>query len=161
MRNIMHDYQDQKCIEILRHIMAAMSDDSVILIDEMVVPIKDAHWHVTSLDLTMMATLASTERTEKQWQTLFDSAGLKIVNIYTYTEQLQFSIMVAVPKGRDPWASRKGDSTGLYPEFLIDLAVRYQRLAWRAELSYHFYLVDEASNLTSSLTADLGFMCWG
>ena len=38
MRNIMHDYLDPKCIEILQNIKTAMTEDSVILIDDMMLP---------------------------------------------------------------------------------------------------------------------------
>lgn len=92
MRNILHDYPDEKCVEILRQIMPAMTEDSAILIDEVVIPIKGAHWHATSMDLSMMAGLASTERTEDHWRRLVDSAGLKIVKIYTYNAKMGESI---------------------------------------------------------------------
>lgn len=98
MRNIMHDYSDDKCIKILRNIMPAMGSDSVILIDEIVMPEKSAHWHATALDFCMMTMLASRERTQKQWQTLLDSAGLTIAGIYTHTAQVQDSVIVAVPR---------------------------------------------------------------
>ena len=47
LRNVMHDYPDYKCAIILRQIMDVMDKDSVILIDEMVLPNKGAHWHQT------------------------------------------------------------------------------------------------------------------
>ena len=43
----------------------------------------DADWQTTSLDLIMMTVFASQERTERQWHVLVESAGLKIVNIFT------------------------------------------------------------------------------
>ena len=117
MRNILHDYPDEKCIRILHHIMAAMDQNSVILIDEMVMPNRDPSWYAhhsslaiegdpahrldrkaTQVDWTMMAALAAMERSEKQWYALMEQAGLKIQNIYRYTEDVQDSIIVAVPK---------------------------------------------------------------
>ena len=95
---IMHDYPDEKCALILQQIVKAMSRDSVILIDEMVIPNKGAHWRATQLDLAMMASLAGTERTERQWYDLMDMAGLKIQRIWTYTKELRDSIIVAVSK---------------------------------------------------------------
>ena len=94
----MHDYPDDRCIVILRQIMKAMDKDSVILIDDMILPNRGAHWHATQLDLTMMANLGAMERTEKQWYSLMSSAGLKIKSICTYTIELRDSIIVAVPK---------------------------------------------------------------
>ena len=98
MRNIMHDWPDDKCRQILCNIMSAMSTDSVILIDEMVLPNRGAHWRATQLDITMMTCLAVLERSEEQWYELLGSVGLKIVKIYKYTHELQDSIIVAVPK---------------------------------------------------------------
>ena len=95
MRNILHDYPDEKCITILCQITAAMTGDSTILIDEMVMPAKGAHWHATSLDISMMAILASLERTESHWRALLDSAGLKIVDIRTYNVKVGKSVVVA------------------------------------------------------------------
>lgn len=98
MRNIMHDYPDAKCIQILQNTKAAMTAESVILIDEMVLSNQGVHWLGASLDILMMCVLAAIERTEKQWHDLLDAAGLKIRDIYTYTEDLRDSIIVAVPK---------------------------------------------------------------
>ncbi|KAI9822944.1 MAG: hypothetical protein M1826_000326 [Phylliscum demangeonii] len=98
LRNIMHDYPDQKCVAILQNIISAMEKRSVILIDEMVMPNRGQHWKATQVDVTMMATLAAVERSEKQWYTLMDLAGLKIEKIYQYTDEVQDSIIVAVPK---------------------------------------------------------------
>jgi demethylsterigmatocystin 6-O-methyltransferase len=98
MRNILHDYPDDKCLAILKNLESAMSKDSVILIDDMVLPNSNVHWQATQLDLTMMASLASVERTSAHWQALLDLAGMKVINIYTYTLSLQDSIIAAVPK---------------------------------------------------------------
>lgn len=78
--------------------MSAMTADSVILIDEMIIPRTNANWRTTQLDITMMVCLASQERTREQWDRLLDSAGLKIVDIYTYCAETQDSIIVAVPQ---------------------------------------------------------------
>ena len=57
MRNIMHVYLDPKCIEILQNIKTAMTEDSVILIDDMVLSNQSSHWLAASLDLVMMSCL--------------------------------------------------------------------------------------------------------
>lgn len=97
MRNIIHDYPDDKAIIILKNTIRALATDSVILIDDMVVPNSGAHWQATQIDLIMMTSLASMERTEEQWYTLLEKAGLKINKIYTYTSSLQDSIIECVP----------------------------------------------------------------
>lgn len=97
MRNIIHDYPDDKAVIILKNTIAALAPDSVILIDDMVLPNSGAHWQATQLDLTMMTALASMERTQEQWCALTEKAGLKINKIYTYTATLQDSIIECVP----------------------------------------------------------------
>ena len=98
MRNILHDYPDDKCKVILQLTKEAMGADSFILIDEMVLPDQRIHWQAAQLDIAMMSSLSAMERTKKQWYKLLESAGLKIVQICTYTEELQDSIIVAVPE---------------------------------------------------------------
>ena len=78
--------------------MAAMGQDSIIIIDDMVVPDSGAHWHAAQQDLTMMSTLASMERSTKQWRSLLKEAGLKIQAMIPYTDQTRDSVIVAVPE---------------------------------------------------------------
>lgn len=75
-----------------------MGTDSLLLIDEMLLPDAEVHWHVTQIDLTMMSALASIERTQMQWAALLDSAGLRITKTYTYTPSVYESVMVVVRK---------------------------------------------------------------
>ena len=98
MRNIMHDYSDDKCIQILHQIKSAMTDDSVILIDEMVLPNEGSHWLAATLDLMVMSSLGAMERTEKQWQSLLGAAGFKVESVFTYTEDVRDSVIVAIPQ---------------------------------------------------------------
>ena len=98
MRNILHDYPDDRCVTLLRKTMAAMSKDSVILIDEMILPDLGTYWQAAQLDISMMSSLASMERSEEQWYKLLDMAGLQIRKIYTYTTELRDSIIVAAPQ---------------------------------------------------------------
>ena len=88
MRNILHDYSDQKCLVILKHLIAAMNIDSVILIDDMILPNQGINWHQGQMDMAMMCGLASVERSRGQWEHLLDSAALKIEKTFVYTEDL-------------------------------------------------------------------------
>ena len=75
-----------------------MGKESLILIDDIVLPDSNVSWRATQLDLTMMAGLAAMERTNEQWYRLLDSAGLKILKIDPYDPTQQDSIITAVPK---------------------------------------------------------------
>ena len=96
MRNVLHNHPDDRCHTILQHTVGAMDRDSIVLIDEMVLPDVGAHWEATQLDIWMMASLNAMERTEKQWRVLLESVGLKVKLLYTYTDLLKDSVIVAV-----------------------------------------------------------------
>jgi demethylsterigmatocystin 6-O-methyltransferase len=98
MRNVLHNWADDKCQLILAQLRDALDSDSLILIDEIVLPNKGASLRATQLDLIMLAGMSSMERTEKQWRELLDSAGYKIANIYVYTESIRYSILACTPK---------------------------------------------------------------
>lgn len=55
---------------------------SKILLNEVVIPDKDANWFCTSLDVLMMLAHAAQERTEGDWKTLLGKAGLEIEKIW-------------------------------------------------------------------------------
>ncbi|KAJ5875722.1 O-methyl transferase B [Penicillium subrubescens] len=96
MRNIMHDYPEEKAVIILKNVISSLGPDSVILIDDMVLPGSGVHFHATQIDITMMSVLASHERTITQWYALTEKAGLKIKQIYTYNTRYD-SVLECVP----------------------------------------------------------------
>jgi demethylsterigmatocystin 6-O-methyltransferase len=97
MRNIIHDWPDEKALFILENTKAALGPDSVILIDDIVIPNTGAPLQATQLDLVMMISLASLERTKQQWENLTERAGLKIKKIYTYATNIPYSVIECVP----------------------------------------------------------------
>ena len=44
MRTVLHDWDEENSIKILKNTAAAMGADSQLLIDEMALPNKDVHW---------------------------------------------------------------------------------------------------------------------
>lgn len=75
--------------------MQVMGKDSLILLDEMVLPNHNVDWFATQTDLTMLAAFGSMERTEAQWKSLLDGVGLKVRRIVTYTHAFRLSIIAA------------------------------------------------------------------
>ena len=67
---------------------AAMSSKSAILIDEIVLPDVGAQWQAAQLDISMMASLAGRERSERDWKRVVEEAGLQIKDIFAYDEEL-------------------------------------------------------------------------
>jgi len=87
LHSVLHDWPDEKCLEILKSLIPAMTKGySKILINENVIPEKGAYWMTTAVDALMMTAFASMERTEKHWKHLLNSVGLKLVKVYNYEQ---------------------------------------------------------------------------
>ncbi|KAF9248729.1 hypothetical protein DTO013E5_1479 [Penicillium roqueforti] len=97
LRRIMHDWPDDKAASILRNIRAAMGPDSRVLIDEAVLPDTGADWQSAMADLAMM-TFAGKERTKHQWESLAESAGLRVEQIHTYVASTHTALLVLAAK---------------------------------------------------------------
>ncbi|KAI2627784.1 hypothetical protein GGR54DRAFT_636906 [Hypoxylon sp. NC1633] len=98
LRTVLHDWEDPEAALILSNLIPAMEKGSKILIDEMVLPNVGVHWWSACLDLHMYTMLGAMERNEDQWHSLLDKAGLRIVEIKTYSPVMRHSIIVAEPK---------------------------------------------------------------
>ncbi len=98
MRTVLHDWNEERAVQILHNTASAMGPDSQLLIDEMALPNKDVHWWSASLDLHMYTMLNALERTVKQWHALVDKAGLQIVDVRTYAPVMQNSVIVVKRK---------------------------------------------------------------
>lgn len=55
LSNILHDYPDVGCVTLLKNIKTAMSCDSAIPIDGIVLSGVNTQWHAVQLDISMMA----------------------------------------------------------------------------------------------------------
>lgn len=71
-----------------------MGPDSVLLVEELIRPLAGAPRAFVDMDITLMACLAGEERTQEQWEHLFRSAGLYLVEVLPYVAQLGHSVMV-------------------------------------------------------------------
>ncbi|KAI1813503.1 S-adenosyl-L-methionine-dependent methyltransferase [Poronia punctata] len=98
MRNVLHDFTDDACVQILQNIQPSMSEDSVILVDEMVLSDYGVPSRAAQMDMAMLTCLAAKERSEEEWKELFDRAGFKIINMYRYSPEFQDAVQVIVPK---------------------------------------------------------------
>ena len=86
-RQVMHDWPDDKCIEILKNTAGSMKPGySKIIINDMVVADVGAGVVPTQLDLLMMSMVAAKERTESDWRQLIKAANLKLLKIWTLEE---------------------------------------------------------------------------
>ncbi|ROW14848.1 hypothetical protein VPNG_03827 [Cytospora leucostoma] len=98
LRSVLHDWPDDECVAILRRLRAAFGPQSQVLIDDMVLPDAGDPWEAAAIDLTMLASLGSRERTLREWYGLLDRAGLEVLQVHTYHPRRQDSIIQAVSK---------------------------------------------------------------
>lgn len=96
MAHVLHDWPDDKCREILENTKAGMGENSVILIDEMILPDTGVSMNVTTIDLEMMCAHASQERTQSQWDNLLATVGLKRIETWVYNAPVYESVMKVV-----------------------------------------------------------------
>ncbi|KAK1142382.1 hypothetical protein N8T08_007934 [Aspergillus melleus] len=94
MRNVLHEYPDAQCVKLLQLQLAAMGPDSVLLVDELIRPPAGAPRAFVDMDIAVMACLAAQERTQEQWEHIFRSAGLYLVEVLPYVARLGHSVMV-------------------------------------------------------------------
>lgn len=82
LKHIVHDWDDEHCLKILKNIRNAMNPDGRILICEMVVPDGNAPSPAKLLDLQMLLTAGGRERTKEEFDELFTGAGFRLSEIY-------------------------------------------------------------------------------
>ncbi|KAI4265233.1 MAG: hypothetical protein L6R38_009566 [Xanthoria sp. 2 TBL-2021] len=98
LRHVLHDWPDAKAEAILKRLVEAMDKDSVILIDEKVLPDVGASNSAAGLDLLMMCTFAASERSERAWKGLLGKVGLKVEYSVRYNEEEGDVIMMVLPE---------------------------------------------------------------
>ncbi|RMZ75890.1 hypothetical protein DV738_g5206, partial [Chaetothyriales sp. CBS 135597] len=98
LRTIMHDWEDKLAVQILQSLVPALGPDSQILIDEQVLPETGVHWFSATMDIHMYAAVGGMERNESEWRALLDQAGLRLVEVRTYSPVIRESIIIAALK---------------------------------------------------------------
>ncbi|RYP63793.1 hypothetical protein DL769_006859 [Monosporascus sp. CRB-8-3] len=93
IRGVLHNHPDHNVRQLLENTKAAMGPDSVLLIDEMVLPESGVNSYAAAMDLTMMAAFASMERTEAQWRKILRDVGLELKKTYNYNPVSYESVM--------------------------------------------------------------------
>lgn len=81
LRHIIHDWDDERSIVILRHCRAAMPPAGRVLVVESVIPPGDEPHPGKMLDVVMLAIPGGRERTADEYERLFAAAGLRIERI--------------------------------------------------------------------------------
>ncbi len=81
MKHIIHDWDDESSIKILKNIRAAMSENGKVLIIEMVVPDGNEPSPSKALDILMLVMEGGKERTKEEYRRLLEASGFKLTRI--------------------------------------------------------------------------------
>ncbi|MBL8149173.1 MAG: methyltransferase [Blastocatellia bacterium] len=95
LSTVIHDWDDESSIKILKKCREAMRDDSKLLLSEFVIPPGNQPFFGKFLDLNMMIMTIGQERTEAEYKALYESAGFNLVRIIMTPSQT--SIIEGVP----------------------------------------------------------------
>lgn len=83
MQHILHDWSDDHCRTLLGNIVRVMDPEGTVLVVEMVMPGTPEPHPAKFMDVNMLAmTEGGTERTEREFAELFESAGLRLTAIH-------------------------------------------------------------------------------
>jgi 2-polyprenyl-3-methyl-5-hydroxy-6-metoxy-1,4-benzoquinol methylase len=101
MKHIIHDWDDEKCIRLLRNCRQSMrANGRVICIDTVLPPMGSTGGTAAKLlDILMLLLVTGRERTEVQWNDLYNAAGLEIRRITPIRDNVGTSIVEGVKHG--------------------------------------------------------------
>ncbi len=101
LKSIIHDWNDERSIAILRNCRAAMSSDGRLLLVERVMPrtvdTSQSHRQMAMADLHMLVLAGGRERTVQEYETLFAAAGFALVGVTTLSQATGVCLIEAEP----------------------------------------------------------------
>ena len=84
IRRVLHDYSDPYCITLLKHIAAAMSPDSIVLIGDLVLSSRATPADIVPAMYNMVIfNMAGKERTPEGFKYILEAAGLEMIKIWS------------------------------------------------------------------------------
>jgi hypothetical protein len=81
MKHIIHDWDDERAIQILKNVRKAMNPGGRVILLESVLPPANQPDFGKVIDLEMLLMPGGRERTEEEFRALFDRAGLRLTRI--------------------------------------------------------------------------------
>jgi hypothetical protein len=81
LKFVLHDWNDDDCIRILRNTRTAMAKGATVLVIESVIPPGNAPYAGKFMDINMLVMTGGRERTEREYRQLFERSGLRVVRI--------------------------------------------------------------------------------
>jgi O-methyltransferase/methyltransferase family protein len=102
MKSVIHDWDDERCVTILKSCRRAMAAEGTLLVLEPVLPPKvdgspETLGAVLVGDLNMLVSTGGRERTEAQFASLFEAAGFRLNTVIPVGAPAYLSVIEGVP----------------------------------------------------------------
>jgi hypothetical protein len=81
LKNIIHDWPDEKAVQILRNVRTAAGPKAAVLLVEFVIPKHHRDFPGKWVDLEMLLNLAARERTAAEYRDLLGQAGFRMTRV--------------------------------------------------------------------------------
>jgi len=81
LSNIVHDWDDERALRILRNCRAGMAPQGAVLLVDSVIPEHGEPSRAAMFDVNMMVVLTGRERTEEQYRALLAAADLRLIKV--------------------------------------------------------------------------------
>jgi len=100
LKHIIHDWDDESCLKLLKLCHARMEGDGrIICVDAVLPPLGDVSNKVAKfLDINMLVLISGKERMKQEWEHLYEQAGFKITLIIPLLDNFGTSIIEGVKK---------------------------------------------------------------
>ncbi len=92
---ILHDWDDERCVAILRACRRAVPEDGRLLVIELLIPPGEARSYAKSQDVNMLVGLTGRERTEAEYRALYAAAGFTLTK--TIPAQGELHVIEGIP----------------------------------------------------------------
>jgi hypothetical protein len=104
LKSVIHNWDNERAVSILRNCRAAMRDDGTLLVIERLLPSRIASptaSRVVFSDINMLVNTHGKERTEEEFRSLYSAAGFELTEIVRTSEDLTgYQILVGRPNWR-------------------------------------------------------------
>jgi 16S rRNA G1207 methylase RsmC len=96
LKNIIHDWDDERALQILQNCHRAMAENGKLLLVESVIPPGNEPSFSKLGDLNMLVMAGGCERTEAEYRALFAASGFQLTRVIPLPSPFGFSVIEGV-----------------------------------------------------------------